>query len=507
MTTSSEPAAVALAADERRLHPLSWLFLMLAQLRQFALPLIAVLVFGGRGDSIGWELIGAIAALLIALGAVLQYYTYRFRIDAGELIVRSGVFQRTVRQIPLRRIQNVALRRTPLHRLAGVAEVRLESAAGSNRAEAEMRVLSLADAAALEALVRASRSDAGEAADVPPPPLLSLPTAELVRLGLASNRGMVVVAAFIGVLSQYAREGMGRYIHLAAEATTGAVREFFPGPTQWLVGVLVLLLAAAVLLRLLSVALALARFHGFRLVEDGQRLSVEAGLLTRLRGHASRQKIQRWMLQQNLWLRLMDRFGMRIETAAVHGPGTDGQALTELVPIAPRATMDGLLQRWLPALGWPALDWQPLHPQAWRRFLLPPAMLTLLACLLLWLRAGPWAALLLLLLPLWWLRAWRLARWSAWLVDERFVAWRSGWLDRHWQLVEIDRIQLLRVEQSPFDRRRGMANLLIDTAGADPRQPPLRLRYLPEETVSALAARLARRIESASASGGGIGAG
>jgi putative membrane protein len=498
MTTASEPAP-GLAAVERRLHPLSWLFLLLAQLRQFAIPLIALLLFGTGGDR-PWELIGAASAVLLALGAVLQYFSYRFRIEADELTIRSGIFQRTVRHIPLRRIQNVALRRSLLHRLAGVAEVRLESAAGSQRAEAEMRVLSLADAAALEALVQASRrgldpaadGQAGEGQAASAAPLLQLPTAELVRLGLASNRGMVVVAAALGALSQYARDGFGRSIRAAAELTTGAVRELMPGPTEWLAGVLVLLLAALLLLRLLSVVLAILRLHGFRLDQDGERLSVEAGLLTRLRGHASRHKIQRWMLTQNLWLRLMGRFGLRIETAAAHGPGSDRQALTELVPIAPQATVDALLQRWLPALDWPRLDWQPLHPQAWRRFLLPPLLLTVAATLLLVLRTGPWGLLLLGLLPLWWLRAWRLARWSGWWVDARFVAWRSGWPDRHWQLVEIDRIQLLRVEQSPFDRRRGMASLLIDTAGADPRQPALRLRYLPEDTVRELAGRLSR---------------
>ncbi|PIQ38616.1 MAG: hypothetical protein COW59_00765, partial [Lysobacterales bacterium CG17_big_fil_post_rev_8_21_14_2_50_64_11] len=57
----SDPAAAPLRNVERRLHPLSWLFVLLAQLRQFALPLIVVVFAGGRGDR--WEWIGAIAAL------------------------------------------------------------------------------------------------------------------------------------------------------------------------------------------------------------------------------------------------------------------------------------------------------------------------------------------------------------------------------------------------------------------------------------------------------------
>jgi putative membrane protein len=494
MTTPSD-APAALAAVERRLHPMSWLFLLLAQLRQFAVPLIALLVFGRAGERAGaWELIGVIAAFVLALGAVLQYFTYRFRIQGDELSIRSGIFQRSLRHIPLRRIQNVALRRNLLHRLAGVAEVRLESAAGSSRAEAEMRVLSIADAGALEALVRASRGEAADADTDPAPPLLQLPTSELVRLGLASNRGMVAVAAGFGLLSQARPEGFGNTIERVAEAATGTAEMMFPGPLQWLTGALVLVLAAMIVLRLLSVALVILRLHDFRLSEDGERLSVEGGLLTRLRAHAARGKVQRWVLQQNLWLRLMGRIRMRIETAAVQAPGSERQALSDLVPIAPIATADALLQRWLPALGWPALGWQPLHPQAWRRFLVKPTVLTALASIGLMLRFGPVGALLLLLLPLWWLRARQLARWSAWMMDGRYVAWRSGWLDRHWQVVEIERIQLLRVEQSPFDRRRAMASLLLDTAGANPGQPPLRILHLPEATARRLADTLTRRI-------------
>src|SRR5690606_17864244 len=129
-------------------------FVMLGSLREFALPLIALLVFG-RGQN-SWELYGLIGVAFITLYAVLQYFTYRFRVDGDELIVRSDLLHRNVRNIPLHRIQNVALKRNLLHRALGVAEVRLESAAGGATAEAQMRVLSLADAAALESLVRIS---------------------------------------------------------------------------------------------------------------------------------------------------------------------------------------------------------------------------------------------------------------------------------------------------------------------------------------------------------------
>ena len=45
--------AVDTDAPERRLHPWSWLFVLLQQLRQFIFPLIALLVFGARKSDDG----------------------------------------------------------------------------------------------------------------------------------------------------------------------------------------------------------------------------------------------------------------------------------------------------------------------------------------------------------------------------------------------------------------------------------------------------------------------
>ena len=74
------------------------------------------------------------------------------------------------------------------------------------------------------------------------------------------------------------------------------------------------------------------------------------------------------------------------------------------------------------------------------------------------------------------------------------VAWRSGWLSKTWNFAEIDKLQALRLSQSPLDRRLGMANLLLDTAGASPFGAPLHLQYLPLEVAEALSARLVAQL-------------
>ncbi|WP_323664842.1 PH domain-containing protein, partial [Pectobacterium carotovorum] len=138
------PAALPTGGEDHRLHPWSWLFVLLMQLRHYFLPLVALLVFGQRGDRdpMWAQLIPLTAIAALVLVSVLQYLSYRYRIGSDAITVRSGLLARNRREIPFARIHNVEVRQNPLHRLFGVAELRLESAGGV-RPEAEMRVLKL----------------------------------------------------------------------------------------------------------------------------------------------------------------------------------------------------------------------------------------------------------------------------------------------------------------------------------------------------------------------------
>ena len=73
---------------------------------------------------------------------------------------------------------------------------------------------------------------------------------------------------------------------------------------------------------------------------------------------------------------------------------------------------------------------------------------------------------------------------------------REGWLDKRWRFAEVRKLQSLSLSQSPFDRRHGMASVHMDTAGANPFEPPLRIRYLPEDEARALRDRLAAAMDA-----------
>ena len=494
-----------LPVSEQRLHPWSWLFVLLQQLRQFLVPLV-VLLFAGRRDNGPWEyaeyapLAGVVMLVVVS---VLQYFTYRYRIGSDGISIRSGLLQRNQRDIPFTRIHNVAVHQSLLHRIFGVAEVRLESA-GGNKPEGQMRVLGLEHALALERLVREqgqAPTASGLAADPDAPAqapaeqvLLAMSPGEVVRMGLISNRGMLVVAAGAGLLAQAGPERMLTDLLRAYVAEAAGYADGLQLGWVGMAGLAFAVLAlAAGAVRLLSVALALSQYYGFRLVRTQGRLVVERGLFARMRSSVAPRRIQAWHIEETLLHRWFRRRALRIDTAT-GGPETDPRKLRELAPIATPDTCDALLATLVPGVQWPPAAWEGVPRRCWWRLFAGSVPLNLLLVAVCWWQLGPWALLILLWLPWSAYAAWQQAGRMGYRLDVRLLAVRGGWWSRWWRVAEVDKIQGLRLHRSPLDRWLGTASLALDTAGAGAMSPPLRIRFLPEARARELQARLGRML-------------
>lgn len=477
-------------ARDQRLHRWSWLFVLLQQLKQFLLPLIVLVVFGGRdGERDYYDNIATAAVMAILVGiSVMRYLTYRYRIGSDGLSIRSGLFNRSRREIPFARIHNVVVHQSLLHRMFGVAELRLESAGGA-KPEAQMRVLRLDQALALEQLVRHRGQAVPEpsAEPIDSTTLLVLPPGEIVRLGLISNRGMLAMAATAGAAYQlFPQRMVANAIEDYGQRMLGYTSHLHMGWLSWTITIASLLVWALALLRVLSIALAMVQYHGFRLSETDRRLTVERGLLARVRTSAARRRIQSWTLREGVLHRWFNRRSLGIDTAVVESHGEHDKSIRELVPLATLDTCDALVRHVLPGVQWPPSQWHAVATRQWWRLCLWPAFW--LACLVaaLWPVVGAPGALVLLWLPWSAFKAHRQVRRMAWSVDARLVTVRGGWWTRWWRFAEIDKLQALRLSQSPLDRRCGTATLLLDTAGAFGDGPRLKLRLVPFAQARAL---------------------
>nr|WP_272494215.1 PH domain-containing protein [Stenotrophomonas mori] len=480
------------------MHPGSWLFELLQHLQQFLLPLAALLVFGSRREQGQWpfQLLTLVVIAALVGTALLRYLTYRYRIGEDVLVIRSGIVERTRREIPFARIHNIVVHQTLLHRMFGVAELRLESAAG-DRPEAQMRVLRLDQALQLERLIRQRGVPGAAAVDTAAPaalPLLSLPWPELVRLGLVSNRALVMAAAALGAAWQlFPRDLARQFVHDRGQQALGYASQLQLDAPSLLAAVLALLLGLLLVMSGLSIGLAVVQYQGFSLSEAERRLTVERGLLTRLRSSVARRRIQAWTLTESALHRLFRRRQLRVDIAAGGGQRQEERTLRELAPLATPAACDGLLRHLLPGADWPPTHWQRVATRNGWRLCLPALPVVAAATTLAWHLHGGWGLLPLLWLPWSAFKAHRQITRMGYSIDAQRVAIRGGWWNRWWRIVELDKLQVLRLERSPLDRRFGTATLSLDSAGATG-SPPLRLRFLDEPQARALLQQLGREM-------------
>ncbi len=489
-------AKVAFETDfvpDQRLHPLSWLFALLSFVRQFIVPLIAVVIFGARDDSSAW---GALFIVPLAGAAVWRQLLYRYGFGPRGLVIREGLFFRNVRQIEYERIENIDTQRGILHRLLDVAEVRIESSTGG-KPEALIRVLGSDAVQELRDRIFSSsdRSEqaAGPVDSTPGEVLLQLSPAELMRYGFVDNRGMIVVAAAFGLMVQTGlMRGSADWI---GENIANGV-----GPLGFVLVLVVLgvIVSLVLAVRLLSLLWALVTLHDFTLTRQGSDLRIRYGLLTRVALTLRLSRIQAVHRTETFLHRFFGRASLAVDLAGDGGQAVDenGNVSNRMRWLAPICTPRRALE--LARIALPMLerdtapDWQPLAPGAKLRVFRKFVFVATLVCAvpgwfwleyrapLLWLAIAPWG----------WLHATLYVRYTHWALTRDAIVYRRGWLTRRLSIVPRNRVQVVYRVASPFDRRQRMMTLIVDTAGAGSLAGLVRIPYLPADAAQRVAREL-----------------
>ncbi len=476
-----------------RLHGASLVLRIGKHARLLILPAIVVLFFTREGSPEYWLVAMFVPSVLYEL---FKYLTLRYRFTDEDLIVRQGLLFRSERHIRFRRIQNIDIVQRPLHRLLGVADVKIETAGGSEP-EAQLQVLSLEAIAKMRQRVFAV--DTGEpsvgadkaAASVQPESptsaegsrvvVLRIPTAELVTLGLISNRGMVLVLIAAGFLWEF---GLAERIELDWLFESAAGLRL---TTMVAVG-MATLIGTLLLLRGLSVVWTILRFHGFVLERVGDDLRISCGLLTRSSATIPRHRVQFLSIHQTLLARWAGRASIRLETAGSE-TGEENDAVVSgksFVPIVRQDQVGEVVGALFPDLDLENPPWRGLAPRARGRMIRVALVVGLLATLGCALLVQPWGALaVLVFLPMGVWHAMVSFRRIAWARSPVGLVFRSGVMTRKLSATFYDKIQVITLKESPFDRRYEMASLKVDTAGAGPADHKICIPYLPREVALA----------------------
>lgn len=437
-----------------RLDPRSIPYRALQGVGQVAALVVFALLFSGGDPSAGFPpvLVLLVIGVLATVGWQVLYHR-RFDYDLGPetFDIRSGVVSRRDREIPYDRIHNVDVAQNAVQRALGIAEVRLETAGGSDT-EASLQYVSRAEADRLQREIsqrirRADRDESDTAGDV----LFEMAPRDLAVLGIVSAD--LRILALVGVV------GSG---------FAPAIVEALPPGTSLLLATLGPAVAVVALAGVWAVSAvrSVFRYYGFRLSRHDDELRYERGLLQRYNGTIPLEKVQTVSIRENPLARRLGYATLVIETA---GYAAGGSASVEsAVPIAKRERVVELATAVEPV---ESLEVERPPARARTRYAARYALAVTGLVAATWAVDAVTGAITQWYLVAALVAAVPVAAHLTWVhrgyrADDTHVVTRSGFWRRETRLVRYDRVQTVLSTQTVFQRRRRLASVVVDTAGS-----------------------------------------
>jgi putative membrane protein len=437
--------------------------------------LIGGLVLGSTTGNQSWTV--AVLALSVVVG-VARWFTTSYRIESdpesGQVQLRAGLLHRKVLSVPRNRIRSVQTDARLLHRLLGLAVLRVSTGqqAGAEHGF-ELNAVRVDQVPRLRAILLAESPQPVEAATADPAASMTVLARwqpSWLRYAPLSISGLFTMAAAAGLIYQSGAVGPLQHSRLVVSALEAAQRLGIAATVAVIAGVV---LVASVLLAVLR---SLLTYGNLVLWRRADVLHLRHGTL-RLREHTyDMSRLRGGTLRQPLLVRVFGGAGLDAVMTGVHGAGES----SVLLPPCPRSTAESVLTG---LVGDPSVVTGPLRghgrraaTRRWTRALGLPVLV------------GATLAVLTVLMgtsvvPLWLWMTWvAVTAWCALLaadrigalghrVDSHWLVTRAGSWERRRDCLATAGIIGWTVRQSPFQRRAGVATLVAATAAGTKRYP------------------------------------
>ena len=452
-----------------------------------------ILVFFGAGtgfalsDAFGLRELVLIGGLLLLAGlliALIYHRRFQYRIDEKNIRVRKGFFERKELKVPFDRVQTTGMSQPIYMKPLGLTRFTLQTP-GAAITEVALPGIPFTQAEALRDRIASiqykgqpgessqdSPNGIEEDSESPAKPeavaLFEAKPGDLFLYGLTNNQIWIMIGALSGPLFGILEDRIGSLVEWLQGLALFQMLNLGESPFLLVFLVIVLLLVFGALLMSLSGVLAIVRFYRYRLTAESDGFKSRFGLLDRREKTLKKIKLHSIQLVQTAIGRAIGRWHLiGHQTGMSELAELSGGSQKFLVPGVPNARIFDMAEG-LDDYEFNDPDWQPIDP-LFRRVLTVRISLLMIAFAVL-IQLLPTDHLFtmdivslvtlagnLLLLPMIRLRC---KRWG-YVRQTDMLLIRSGFIGQSIMRFELQRCQQLRVKQSPLQRRRGLANLVI----------------------------------------------
>lgn len=402
--------------------------------------------------------------MLTTIYSIIAFFKYYFYIREDKLIVRKGVFRKTIIDIPLDRIQSVNFEQNLLHRLFKVVKLNIDTA-GSSKNELELNALDYQKANDLSEVIlgassRSSKKEKGKSVEEKKE-VFRLRIIDLLKVGLTVNhiRSGGVIIVFVFWIYDNLRD-VGFDLFEQMETYLPAAEEL----SRNFILVLFLISVVAIISLVISLARTVLKFYNLKMFRKQRGFVVESGLLNRREYAAKDAKIQLVEWSQNLLQKLTGIFNLRIKQASsVEIRNTNALQLVGLSANDISSVRDYILKDQKESYN--MLVFRGVDKYFLIRRINYWIWLTVVLCAYIWLtqKTGliPYVVLIFLygVVSSWF--AYKKKRFGT---DQNILCVTGGVFGHAVRLLQSFKIQSMKILSSPFQRRRHLCSLKVYTA-------------------------------------------
>jgi putative membrane protein len=404
------------------------------------------------------------------LRALVTFFFFRFYLEEDRLVVKKGWLKKETKIIPLEKIQTVSIEQGPLHQLLHVVKLSVDTA-GSQTTELTIDALRRPMAEALRGhLLRAKQTDRPEetGAVKAVQPMIELGDRDLLKLSISANHLEAFFVLLLFLFGIY--ENIKEVARERLEKVEGSMPSFSMYSTLFLT-------AAVVLITLLfSTGRVFFRYYGFKVAQAGKGLHIKSGM-THVQERILLFKKVQYISWQRSWMRRLLRFWMlEYHTAGNEKVNNAKQNGDIKLPVTQERFLPSLIQDYFPL---PQITHQTaitIHPAFVMRKILTVGLLPALGAIV-------WGKVMLDEW-LYWALVWiAFSAVYAKLAQKKFRLWaledvafiKRGHFGEEYILLSWHKLQSVKLVQSIYQKRKGLATVYLLTAAGEVRLPYISL--------------------------------
>ncbi len=435
--------------------------------RQLAFPLIVVLFIGKKSDSFAMYIIIMVIvfSLFSMVYSIINYFKTYFYIKGTDLVIHSGFISKKHLTIPFERIQTINFEQTILHRIFDVKKVKIDTA-GSGDQELELAALESEKADALRDLLISGKSRMPKieiqsvqhnTVEKREEEIFHLNFIDLIKAGLFENHlrsiGLIVAAAW--------------YIYTNAQEVGINAEDYIDRLPPVIYGIYIAA-SAAIFLLIVSVLISLIRtvlkYFNLKFSRINKGFKINQGLFNTVTISALDQKIQTVGWSDNVLKKLIGIFDLQLKQAKGKSSKEEKQNIT--IPGTNKQIIDQVVNYLFPNENIAAIEMKKIHISFRNRQQVFAAIIPLIIILVAifnseWMIMAA-AIIALILLEIMVVLKFRKIAYG---YNDEIIKLNGGIFGDKNTLSYIHKIQEVKQNQSPFQRKRGLVSLVLKNAG------------------------------------------